>query len=161
MNKCILALDQSSKITGYALFENNQLIGYGKFTFNDADLDVRLVKIRNQVRQLIDQYQPDEIVYEDIQQQTNIANVKTFKVLAEVFGVLSELFEELKIKHTPVLSTVWKSALNIKGRTRAEQKKNAQAYVAKTYGLNLTEDESDAICLGTYKVLQSVNDWSN
>lgn len=53
---------------------------------------------------------------EDIQLQ---ANVLTFKTLAEVLGVLYELFTELKIPHSAVLSTVWKSSLGIKGKDRA------------------------------------------
>ena len=58
--------------------------------------------------------------------QNNVANnVQTFKTLAEVFGVLYEMLTEKKIKNSAVLSTVWKSALGVKGKTRPEQKRNA------------------------------------
>lgn len=81
--------------------------------------------------------------------QSNITNnVQTFKVLAEIYGVLSETLEELNIPHESILSTVWKSRLNIKGRTRTEQKQNAQQYVINTYNQKPTQDEADAICIG-------------
>lgn len=161
MDKIVLSLDQSSRITGYAVFINGKLDTFGKFIFDDADIDVRLMKIRNKIEELINLHAPNEVVYEDIQQQNNITNnVQTFKVLAEVFGVLSELFAELNIKHTPVLASSWKSTLNIKGRNRTEQKRNAQQYVIDNYGVKPTQDECDAICIGAHHIISSVNDWS-
>lgn len=81
--------------------------------------------------------------------QSNISNnVQTFKILAEVVGVLSETLEEINIPHESVLATVWKSNLKIKGRNRAEQKRNAQQYVIDNYNKKPTQDEADAICIG-------------
>jgi len=51
-----------------------------------------------------------------------------------------------------VLASSWKSALGIKGRARADQKRNAQAWVNTTYGVKPTQDECDSICIGSYKV---------
>ena len=161
MSKVILALDQASKTSGYAVYVDGKLEDYGKFTYEDADIDKRLVKIRQRVIDLIEEYAPDEVIYEDIQQQNNIANnVATFKILAEVYGVISELLQQLGIKHSSVLAATWKSNLGIKGRTRPEQKRNAQEYVTKMYGIKPTQDECDAICIGMYQVNQSVNDWT-
>ena len=96
-------------------------------------------------------YSIDEVVFEDIQLQNNVLNnVQTFKVLAEVFGIIDELLTEKKIPHIAVLASSWKSTLSIKGKTRPEQKRNAQAYVEKTYGVKATQDESDAICIGSH-----------
>jgi hypothetical protein len=63
---------------------------------------------------------------------------------------------------TAVLSTVWKSTLGIKGKDRAAQKKAAQAWVEKTYGVKPTQDECDAICIGAHYVNNKVEvfDWS-
>ena len=49
-----------------------------------------------------------------------------------------------------VHSSSWKSNLGIKGAKRADQKKNAQQYVFNTYGKKVSQDESDAICIGTH-----------
>lgn len=158
----LLALDQSSKITGYAIFNDGKLETFGKFEFDHPNIDYRLMQIKKQILSIIQRQQINEVVYEDIQQQNNIANnVQTFKVLAEVYGVISEMLEELKIPHSSVLAATWKSFLGIKGKTRPEQKRNAQEYVMQAYGINPTQDECDAICIGAYKTQYSVNDWSN
>lgn len=45
-----LALDQSSRITGWAIFEDDKLINYGKFNVgNINELGERLYKIRSNV----------------------------------------------------------------------------------------------------------------
>lgn len=156
----LLALDQASKTTGYAIFDNGQLEEYGKFTFEDSNIDIRLVKIRQKVNELILEKTIDEVVFEDIQQQNNVANnVQTFKVLAEVYGVIAELLQEINIPHSTILATSWKSKLGIKGKTRPEQKKNAQEYVLNNYGKKPTQDESDAVCIGLAHLKDSQGAW--
>lgn len=150
-SKTILALDQSSQITGYAVFTDGALVQSGVFSFDDGHVGKRLVKIRKKVIQLIEEYKPDMLAFEDIQLQAQ-KNPATYKILAQVLGVLEELATELKIEYVVVHSTSWKSTLKIKGRARAEQKKNAQDYVANTYNKKVTQDESDAICIGTHVV---------
>ena len=153
----ILALDQASRTTGWAVFNDNTLLTYGKFTVSEDDIGERLYAIKNHVQNLISKYEINEIVFEDIQLQNNILNnVQTFKVLAEVFGILEELFTELKIPHSAVLASSWKSTLGIKGRTRPEQKKNAQLYVEQTYNTKATQDESDAICIGSHYLTKKI-----
>jgi Holliday junction resolvasome RuvABC endonuclease subunit len=72
-----------------------------------GELGDRLVQLRNKINTLIDEHNIDEVVFEDIQLQDVNGNketgIKTFKVLAEVFGVVYELLSERKIKNTAVL----------------------------------------------------------
>lgn len=146
---CVLSLDQSSKVTGYAVFTDGKLNDYGKFSFDDVNLDTRLVKIRNEIKRLINLYSPDEVIFEDIQQQDNKSNnIQTFKILAEVYGVISELLQELEIPHSTILASSWKSILSIKGKSRTEQKRNAQQYVMNKYNIDVIQDIADSICIG-------------
>jgi Holliday junction resolvasome RuvABC endonuclease subunit len=147
----LLAIDQASVTSGYAIFKDGKLVDYGKFTFNDDVIAERLVKIRAKVLELIAEHDIDEVAFEDIQMQGNVANnVQTFKVLSEVFGVISETLQEKKMKYTVVMSGTWKSTLGIKGRTRPEQKRNAQEYVLNKYGVKAIQDVCDAICIGAH-----------
>lgn len=147
----LLALDQASKTSGYAVFIDDKLEDYGKFTFEDVEIGDRLHKIREKVAELIANYGIDYVAFEDIQLQQNVQNnVQTFKVLAEVFGVIYELVTSLEIPNTAVLAGTWKSTLGIKGRTRPEQKRNAQEYVLNTYGVKAIQDVCDAICIGAH-----------
>ena len=156
----LLALDQASRVTGWAIFEDGKLEKYGKILLDDPNTDIRLVQLRQGIQTLIADYNINEVIFEDIQQQNNVANnVQTFKVLAEVYGVVSELLQELQIPHSTVLAASWKSTLDIKGRTRAEQKKNAQLYVEQNYGIHVIQDIADAICIGTHHIQKSKCAW--
>ena len=158
MSNNILALDQSSRITGYAIFQDSKLVSYGHFTLTNDNIDNRLVEFKQQIIQLIDEHKIDKVIYEDIQMQSNITNnVQTFKILAEIIGVLAETLTELNIPHESILASVWKSHLNIKGRNRAEQKRNAQQYVIDNYNRKPTQDEADAICIGESYIYHSTS----
>lgn len=147
----ILALDQSSRTTGYSIYEDGQMIQYGKFTYTDTNFGVRLNKIRKKISSLISNFSINELIYEDIQlQESANNNVETFKKLAQVYGVITELATELNIPAQSVYSTVWKSGVGVKGKNREAQKKAAQDWVQTNYNVRPTEDESDAICIGYY-----------
>ena len=156
----LLALDQASKVTGYAIFEDGQLISYDKISLTDSEVDTRLVQLRQRLQKIIKDNNIDEVVYEDIQQQGNVVNnVQTFKILAEVYGVVSELLQELHIPHSAVLASSWKSTLGIKGRIRTEQKKNAQLYVEQNYGIHVIQDIADAVCIGAHHLAKRQCAW--
>lgn len=145
----LLALDQSSRTTGWAVFNNGELAAKGNFTMAQDDFGERLHGIREKIKSLISTYNVTEIVFEDIQLQSNVGNnVETFKKLAEVFGIVAELSFDLHLPATALHPVSWKSAAGIKGRTRPEQKKNAQLHVLEKYGCKVGEDTSDAICIG-------------
>lgn len=101
----LLALDQASVITGYAIFEDEKLLKYGKIELKDDEIGPRLVDLRNQIQTLIKDNSITYVAFEDIQMQASVGNnVKTFKVLANVYGVILELCEELKLKYDIVSS---------------------------------------------------------
>lgn len=157
----LLALDQSSIISGWAVFKDNKLFKYGKITIdNKISVDSRLAVIRGEIQKLINTYKPDYVIFEDIQLQDNVSNnVQTFKVLAEVYGVISELLSELQIPHSTTLASSWKSTLGIKGRTRPEQKKNAQKYIEDKYNIHVIQDIVDAICIGEDYIKNTTCAW--
>ena len=162
----ILSLDQSSHCTGYAVFQNGVPVVVSHFNSTSEDLGERLHHIRDTVSRLIQQYDITEIVLEDIQLQDMQGNkevgIKTFKILAEVLGVLIELFTNLNIKYTAVPPIVWKATFKIAGKGRAQEKKMAQQYIFNTYGIKCTEDEADATCIGAHYISKQQNefDWS-
>lgn len=151
----ILALDQASRTSGYAIFENNKLIDSGTFTLTQEDVGERLVELREKIIRFIEDNQIELVLFEDIQLQAGNAGVTTYKVLAEVFGVIQELLTEKGIEYQIIHSQTWKSILNIKGRSRPEQKKNAQMYVLNTFNKKVSQDTADAICIGSSYIKQN------
>ena len=151
----ILALDQSTRVTGWAVFADDALQEYGKFDAENAGADIgkRLTYIRTKVWSLIEKHDIQKVVLEEIQLQSTVGNnVVTFKKLAYVQAIIIQLLDELKMPYEIVASSSWKSTLGIKGRARAEQKKNAQIYVKTIYGIKATQDECDAICIATHYI---------
>lgn len=159
MDKYFIALDQSSQTTGYAIFNNGELIKHGAVTFS-GEMDRRLLKLRNWVKEMLNQYPGAEIAIEDIQLQNlrGDIGVTTYKKLAWVQGALISLFAELKVPYQVVAPATWRNLCGIKGTARDIQKKGAQKRVSAIYSIIATEDEADAICLGD-AVIQ--RDWSN
>lgn len=161
----LLALDQASHTTGYTILDGNQIIKVGHFECVGADLGDRLVQLRNNIGKLIKEYNIDEVVFEDIQLQDVNGNketgIKTFKILAEVYGVVYEYLTEIGIKNSSVLPIKWKAHFKIAGKGRAQEKKMSKAYVEKTYGINCTEDEADSLCIAMwYRQSTNIFDWS-
>ena len=159
----ILALDQASRITGWAIFDGGELIEYGAIDASRySDLGDRLYTLRNAVKNIITEFKIDKVILEDIfLDEQKVNNIQTFKVLAEVFGVLYELCVELKIPVEAVLAGTWKSSLHIKGRTRPEQKKAAREWVLNNYNVKTVQDADDAICIGAHILRQSINNWDD
>lgn len=154
----ILCLDQATKTSGYSIWDNQKMIAQGKFTYEDLDLVARLHNIKLYVLALIKQYDIQKLYLEDIQYQSQ-AGVTTYKVLAELIGVLQELAIENQIPVELIHSQSWKSTCGIKGRARAEQKANAQKHVKEIYNLDVTQDEADAICIGEHVIQNESCAW--
>lgn len=153
----ILSLDQSTRVTGWAVFADNALQEYGKFDAENAGADIgkRLTYIREKIKALIEKYDIQKVLVEEIQLQNTVGNnVVTYKKLAYVQAIIIQLLDEINIPYEVIASSSWKSTLGIKGRARAEQKKNAQIYVNTIYGIKATQDECDAICIGTHYIKQ-------
>lgn len=142
----ILALDQSTAITGYAVFIDNNLKKSGIFK-PSGELFERIHKTKEYIRELILDNDIDFVFIEDIQYQKN---QKTYKILANLQGVIINLLIELDIPFEIIPPSSWKSFNKIKGRKREQQKRNTIEKVKEIYGREAMEDEADAIMIGIY-----------
>ena len=121
--------------------------------------------MRDKISNLITENNINEVVFEDIQLQDvngdKETGIKTFKILAEAFGVVEELLAEKKIKHSHVLPIKWKAHFKIAGKGRTQEKKMTQAYALNNYNIKCTEDEADSLCIALYYYnTTNVFDWS-
>lgn len=157
----ILALDQSTHISGWSLYEDNQLINYGSWEATEKKSTARISSIKAWVSYMIEKFSADELILEDIQLQKftkeqggEDAAVLTYKKLAQLQGVLKNFCYENGIVYTVVSPSIWKSYNNIKGKTRSDQKKSAQLRVEAIFSIKASSDESDAILIGRYAAAQ-------
>lgn len=142
----ILALDQSTALTGYAVFIDGILKKSGYFK-PQGELFQRINQTKEYIRELIEDNDIDYVFIEDIQYQKN---QKTYKILSNLQGVIINLLVELNISFEIISPSRWKSWNGIKGRKRAEQKRNTQEKCKEMFGRDFFEDEADAVCIGLY-----------
>ena len=154
----ILALDAATSVTGYAIYDDKVLVGYGTYkTSSTLQATERINQVKNWLKAAIKEWEPDFIGIENIQLQkygnrdTDV-QVKTFQTLANLQGVLLDVIYEARIEHELVRSSEWRSYCGINdGDThRGAKKEQAQAKVKVWYSMDCTEDEADAICIGKY-----------
>jgi Holliday junction resolvasome RuvABC endonuclease subunit len=74
----ILALDQSTRISGWSVFENKELKDFGHWTETSDSIGKRILNISNHIKDLINKYDPDLVVFENIQLQNRNIGVDTF-----------------------------------------------------------------------------------
>lgn len=147
----ILNLDQSTKITGYSIFNNNNLGTYGLLKANEDEKNPieRLKEMNDKIIALIKDVRPDYVVFEHVQFQNNYG---TFQLLSQLQGIIMADLFKVDLGFTIIEPTAWKSFCGIKGRRRAEQKLNTQKFVKEKYNADVSEDEADAIGIGYWAI---------
>lgn len=146
-----LALDQALQTTGFAAFDEKELIEVGSFSISaNKNIEERLGIFEERLDQLYKVYNFDCLFFEDIQKQQN---VETFKRLSYVQATVLLWCWRNNIPYTILSPSHWR--LIIKGhykvnfgRSRKEQKQAAQNFISTKYNLNSSEDECDAVCIG-------------
>lgn len=151
----VIALDQATKITGYAVFDNQQLVKYGVFEVTLENEIARDNVMKMWLINMIENWEPDIIGIEGIQFQTTIngqhsMGITTFETLARLQGILMEACFEKKVKYEICPTNTWRAHCKVKGRTRADKKASTKALIKEWYDIKVTEDEADAIGIGKY-----------
>lgn len=166
----ILALDAATGTTGYSVYDNGTLVGYGVFKTNSSlSATARINQVKSWLKAALRAWEPNFVGVENIQLQKYgaggaQAQVKTFQTLANLQGVLLDIIFEAGIDTELVYPSEWRAycGINDGDQHRDAKKKQAQAKVKIWYSMDCTEDESDAICIGKYfcgKLKQNKTTW--
>lgn len=154
-----LALDQATNTSGWAVYDNKKLIAYGKINFTQTDTVERISKVRQWLINMIENWNPDKVALEDIQLQKFVGKnghsegaVTTYKVLAQLQGTLLVTCFEKNVSCSTIHTATWRAHCKITAKSRNDQKRAAQLYVKNKYDIDATQDEADAICIGSYTV---------
>ena len=152
IGKRILALDNATNTTGYAVYESGKLIDYGvKKIEPGTPQNLRIAYMKQWFMSMLNVWDIDAVGLENVQYQ---GNPQTLITLAKLLGVLETTSIEYNIEPYIVSSQTWKSHCKIKGNNRAAQKENAQKYVKEHHNIVVSQDAADAICLGAYVAFQ-------
>ena len=166
--KRIIALDQATKVTGYAIYDGSELIKYGTFETTLNNEIARDNATKNWLLSMIQNWQPDGVAIEGIQFQDNLGGysigVTTFETLARLQGILMEACYEQGIKYEVYPTNTWRKGCGVKGRARTDKKRSMQLLAKQWHDVSLTEDEADAVGIGYYASKEmfkevEVEDW--
>ena len=148
----LLALDQASRVTGVAIFDDDKLVKYGTFEIkSNQELGKRLTQFLENLDKLYAAYHFDTVAYEDIQLQ--MGNVETYKKLAYIQAMILFWCEKHEKNLYCLSPSHWRKILKDKygmswGRKRAEQKQTAIDFIQEHYEKEVDSDTADAICIG-------------
>ena len=154
----ILALDAATGVTGYAIYDDKVLVGFGTYkTSSTLPATNRINQVKHWLRAALKEWEPDFVGIENIQLQkygikAADVQVKTFQTLANLQGVLLDVIFEAQIDHELVYPSEWRSycGINDGDQHRDAKKKAAQTKAKIWYNMECSEDEADAICIGKY-----------
>lgn len=145
----VLALDQATHYTGYAVYNNRNLIDYGTFVAQGENEIIRCAQVKQWMISLIERYEIDFVGLEQIQLDVQ-KSATTFEALAHLQGILMLTCYEEKIPCKAAHVSTWRAHCGVKGRTRPDVKRSMQLIVKKWFGIMPTDDECDAIGIGMY-----------
>ena len=149
----IMAFDQATQNFGVSIYDGNKLVYYDVIRFIGAT-EERLVDIAQFIAKACKEWEPDYVIFEDIQLHAGAYNgYQTFKVLAELLGVVKVMLQIQGVRHSCVLNKVWQSYFNIGGKDRATQKANVIKKVQELFGIKVNDDIADAILIGKYATI--------
>ena len=157
MSYKLMSIDESSKITGCALFENGELTNY--LVIDKSKLKDSARRLHEMCYALWEQmkaWKPEGIYIEHPQGAGS--NVLTVGMLSEIIGTARAYAIENNCEFNEVVPSAWRKMLGIKqggGKKRAELKQMSIDYVKAVYDIDATDDLADAICIGA----AVIKDW--
>lgn len=145
----MLALDISTKSTGYAVFENGVLKHHGVINYDEKDSQQRLHMMTYLIYHFFDW---NNIAIVVVEQPIFNQNVKTFSELSMMVGAVYAFCIENHNDFHMFLPSQWRALISSekKPRKRKELKEWGKQKARELYGVEVrTDDESDAILIGT------------
>ena len=142
----VLSFDQSTKVSAYSLFIDGEYVECGYIDLHKMkDTSERVRAMGVELCKIIKKYNPDNVVIEEVAQQSN---PMTLKLLARIQGVIIGFCAAHNIKTYIVEPSKWRATLKFhqgSGVKREELKTQAIQYVKDVFGLDLSEDEAEAV----------------
>ena len=145
----VLSLDQSTRVTGWSLFEDGQYVQSGVIDLHKiTDTDERSKQMGLEICKTIEYNNPSVVIIEEVQQQSNVSTVIK---LARIQGVAIGFCAAHNIDLHILTPSRWRAALKYKQGPkvkREELKQQSRDFVKNTFGLTIkSEDENEATAI--------------
>ena len=141
----LIAFDQSTRATGFCIMEMGtaRIIESGVVIPNKNDETID--RIIYTIKRCLHLVRTNEIAFVFIEGVQIQRNPKVYEILAKLAGALEVMLYESGYLVNVVKASEWRKRVGIKGRKRADVKKEAIELVKELYDLEVSEDECEAI----------------
>lgn len=148
-----LSLDLSTKSSGWAVFDESDLVDYGCITSASTDLIKRIHIMTEGIKETIEKYDIKEVIVEEVRPDVGGGNINTHRALMWLQAALAFLLHDNypKIKIEYIYPSSWRASCGIRngrGVKRQSAKQLDIAFVKENYNLEVNDDIADAICIG-------------
>ena len=141
----LIAFDQSTTASGFCVMEmgSGDIIESGVILpkKNDETID----RITYTIKRCLNLVRTNEVAFVFIEGVQVQRNPRVYEVLAKLAGSLEIMLYESGYLVNVVKASEWRKRVGIKNRKRAEVKKEAIELVKELYGLDVSEDEAEAV----------------
>lgn len=151
MNKYILALDCSTKSTGYSIYNNKELVDYGCIVASSSNLFNRIDKMVEELEKIIHKYNFAHIYIESVYPEDVHNNQAVFDALKYLQGFILHLLNKYNLNHTFFTASEWRAKCGIqtgRGIKREILKSRDINFVKNQFNIIVNDDIADAICIG-------------
>ena len=166
----ILSLDLSTKSSGWAVFEDNQLLSHGCISSSSTDLIKRIHIMTDGIKNILEENNDiKKIIVEEVRPEGGygVGNQKTHKALMYLQAALEFLIYDNynnKVAIEYIYPSSWRAAIGIKtgrGIKRTSLKEADIEFVKDQFGISVNDDEADAICIGYAQTQEQVSNEIN
>ena len=155
----ILALDLSTKSSGYSVFDDNKLITYGLAASTKANVYDRIEIITKRIQEIVKEYNPTKIIAEQPEPAFVKNNIDVYRKLTFVHGSICMMLRHYKLQMELYTSSHWRKMVGIhtgRGikRTQLKAKDIEEANKLFPQIKTKSDDVADAILIGLAYVKQ-------
>lgn len=146
-----LALDPSTKSTGWAIYEDQTLTAHGCISASSSNLYNRIHKMIDELEKIIKENKVDNAIIEDVFPEDVHNNRSVFNALMYLQGFITDLLNTYKITFKFYTASEWRKKCGIhtgRGVRRDSLKPLDMAFVKNQFDISVNDDEADAICIG-------------
>lgn len=144
----VAGIDAATVRTGMSLFADNKLDKYELIDLHrDKNADKRIPIMQNTIEDVLDDWEPDLVCIEDSWQGRN---ADTDKKIAYIIGAVMAYCNRNNIRFEKMYPSEWRRKVGIaQGKKKREELKQASIdYVKARFGVDVSDDVADAICVG-------------
>jgi Holliday junction resolvasome RuvABC endonuclease subunit len=148
----VLGIDQATHTTGVAIVSDEGiLVHHCNLSGGDGGPKTRSLKIYDQLDELLTKYKVDHVAIEDILLNKYVPNLNASRDLCVLLGVILGCIHKHGLTFNVYTANSWKSTIGIlsgpEGRNRQAQKTRAVKLVKEKYGIDVDDNQADAICI--------------